>query len=161
MLLTQGVILAMPGILGIYFHSLICSSNYHEGVKLSGLNRSINREKLNYDHLVEVLCEEGTVQRALFLAYRRLISIRIHKKAFNPFGKFEFLNISKKIFAILQKSLDESENILALHNFSYDIICFMLPEVFIKDLQDLLSDASVKPSETITMQPYQIMWLKF
>lgn len=161
MLLTQGVILAMPGIPGIYFHSLVGSSNYHEGVKLSGLNRSINREKLNYDHLVEVLSEEGTVQRAVFLAYRRLISIRIHEKAFNPFGKFEFLNISKKIFAILQYSLDESENILALHNFSHDIISFVLPEVFIKDLQDLLSDANVKPSETITMQPYQIMWLKF
>ena len=46
MLVTQAAILAMPGVPGIYFHSLVGSKNYHDGVKHSGINRTINREKL-------------------------------------------------------------------------------------------------------------------
>ncbi len=161
MLLAQGLILAMPGIPGIYFHSLVGSSNYHAGVKFSGINRSINREKFNYDYLVDLLNEDSTIERTIFSAYRRLISIRVNEKAFNPFGKFEFLNINKKVFAILQHSLDESENILALHNFSNDTISFLLPDIFTKDLKDLLSNISVKQDKNVTMEPYQMMWLKF
>ena len=161
MLLAQGLVLAMPGIPGIYFHSLVGSRNDHEGVKLSGINRTINREKFNYDYLVNLLNEDGTIQRTVFSAYRRLISIRINEKAFNPFGKFEFLNVHNKMFALLQHSIDESESILALHNFANDTITFSLPSSFKRDLQDLLSNITVKSDESITMQPYQMMWLKY
>lgn len=161
MLLAESLILTMPGIAGIYFHSLVGSSNYHAGVKLSGINRTINREKFNYDYLVDLLNEDSTIQRMIFSAYRRLISIRVNEKSFNPFGKFEFLNISKKVFAILQHSLDESESILALHNFSNDTISFLLPKIFTKELKDLLSNENIKQDEDVTMEPYQMMWLKF
>ncbi len=161
MLLTQGVVLAMPGIPGIYFHSLVGSQNYHAGVKLSGINRTINREKFNYDYLVDLLNEDSSIERIIFSAYRRLISIRINEKAFNPFGKFKFLDINKKVFAVLKHSLDESESILALHNFSNDTISFLLPDVSKKELKDLLSNTNIKQNENVTMQPYQMMWLKF
>ena len=161
MLLAQGVILSMPGVAGIYFHSLVGSSNYYEGVKLSGINRTINRQKFNYDSLAHLLNEEGSLERTIFTSLRRLIWVHSHEKAFNPFGKFEFLTLHKNVFVILQHSLDESENILALHNFSNDIITVVLPDVFEKELQDLLSDESFARGADVSMQPYQMMWLKF
>ena len=51
MILSQAVVLAMPGVPGIYFHSLVGSRNYHEAVRKTRINRSINRDKLNYDNL--------------------------------------------------------------------------------------------------------------
>jgi len=160
MLLTQAVTLAMPGVPGIYFHSLVGSQNYHEGVNLSGINRSINREKFNYNHLVEKLNSEGSLEKIIFSAYRRLISIRTHESSFNPFGKFEFLDIKNGLFAILQHSLDKKESILALHNFYNEKITFMLPKEFIIPLNDLLSKTVVHVDEKIILEPYQVMWLK-
>ena len=161
MLLTQAVALAMPGVPGIYFHSLVGSQNYHEGVKLTGINRSINREKFNYNYLVEKLNSEGSLEKIIFSAYRRLISIRIHERGFNPFGEFEFLDIKNGLFVILQHSLDKKESILAIHNFYNEKITFMLPKEFIIPLNDLLSKTVVHVDEKITLEPYQVMWLKY
>ena len=160
MLLAQAATLAMPGVPGIYFHSLVGSRNYHEGVNLTGINRTINREKCNYNRLVEKLQCEGSLEKMVFSAYRRLLSIRIHESAFNPFGEFEFLEIDKSIFAIMQYSLDKEESILALHNFSnIDITC-SLPKSFQDPLKDLLSKSVIGVGKKIKLEPYQVMWLK-
>ncbi len=90
MLLAQATVLVMPGVPGIYFHSLVGSRNYHEGVKHSGVNRAINREKYNMDWLEEELAKQGALPKRMLDSYKRLISIRINEKAFDPFGKFEF-----------------------------------------------------------------------
>ncbi len=161
MLVTQAVTLSMPGVAGIYFHSLVGSRNYHEGVKFTGVNRSINREKFNYDILEEKLNSTGTIENIIFSAYRKLISIRTNEKSFNPFGEFEFLELHHSVFAILQHSLDKTESILALHNFSSATIHFNLPKKFTKDLKDLLSSTIIKPDEEIILEPYQVMWLKY
>jgi len=160
MLLTQAVALAMPGVPGIYFHSLVGSENNHEGVKLSGINRTINREKFNYDRLVAELETDGNLQKTIFVAYRRLLSIRTHEASFNPFGKFSFVTLHSKVFAIKQYSLDKKESIYALHNFSYDTISLELPKKTTYPLKDILTDIIVQESGTIEMAPYQIMWLK-
>lgn len=161
MLVTQAVTLSMPGVAGVYFHSLVGSSNYHEGVKFTGLNRSINREKFNYDHLEDKLNVDGTIEKMIFSSYKRLISIRTNEKSFNPFGEFEFLYIHKNVFAILQHSLDKTESILALHNFSNEQIKFELPKKYNKDLKDLLSSVTIKPESEVNLERYQVMWLKF
>ncbi|QSZ42674.1 sugar phosphorylase [Sulfurimonas aquatica] len=160
MLLTQAVALAMPGVPGIYFHSLVGSHNYHEGVKLSGVNRTINREKFNYDRLVKILESDGSMEKIIFSAYRRLISIRTHEKAFNPHSKFAFYDFHKSVFAIFQESLDKSESILALHNFSNKEVDFDLGDDFDVDMNDLLSNKTVSKREKVKLLPYQIMWLK-
>ncbi|MFT5661211.1 MAG: glycosidase [Sulfurimonas sp.] len=161
MLLTQAVTLAMPGVPGIYFHSLVGSRSYHEGVKLSGINRTVNREKFNYDRLVETLSDDNSIEKIIFTAYRRLISIRINEKSFNPFGSFDFLSLHKSVFAVMQDSLDKTESILALHNFSNEIVSFSLPQSIDIAFYDLLSAQKIsKENRVISMQAYQVMWLK-
>jgi len=161
MLLTQAVTLAMPGVPGIYFHSLVGSKSYHEGVKLSGINRTVNREKFNYDRLVETLSDDNSIEKIIFTAYRRLISIRINEKSFNPFGSFEFFTLHKSVFVIRQDSLDKKESILALHNFSNETVSFSLPKSIDAALYDLLSALKIpKENRVISMQAYQVMWLK-
>ena len=160
MLLTQAVVLAMPGVPGIYFHSLVGSRNYFEGVKLTGINRSINREKFNYKFLVDRLTNDGNFEKVIFNSYKRLISIRTHEKAFNPFGGFEFLDLHKSVFVIMQYSVDKEESILSINNFSNATISFNLPEKINYPLIDLLTDKKFEKQTKIELEPYQVLWLK-
>jgi len=160
MLLTQAVVLAMPGVPGIYFHSLVGSRNYFEGVKLTGVNRSINREKFNYKYLVEKISNDGNFEKSIFASYKRLISIRTHEKAFSPFGKFEFLDLGESVFAIMQYSIDEKERVLAINNFANATISVHLPKSIAYPLEDILSDIKIENATTIQLEPYQVLWLK-
>jgi len=140
---------------------LVGSTNYFEGVKLTGINRSINREKFNYNFLETLLTTDGNPEKIIFSAYKRLISIRINEAAFNPFGKFEFLDLDKKLFAILRHSVNEEEHILAIHSFSQESMKLRLPKELTKNAIDLLSDKKYIINTEIEIEPYQVLWLKF
>jgi len=167
MLVTQATVLAMPGVPGIYFHSLVGSQNYHDGVKHSGVNRTINREKYNVDWLENELSKQGSLQKTMFDSYKRLISIRTSEEAFNPFGEFQILNLDTRIFAIDQVCSENTHRILALHNFSDKEVSIDLPKDILLPLCDLITSSCTnfsyeeeKQSRKITLEPYQIMWLK-
>ncbi len=167
MLLAQATVLVMPGVPGVYFHSLVGSRNYHDGVKHSGSNRTINREKYNFDWLEKELSTQGSLAKKMLDSYKRLISIRINEKSFNPFGNFEFLDLDERLFVIDQISRDNKERILAIHNFSNEEVTVAVPENITSPLCDILSANcnqyecdDCKSRREITLEPYQMMWLK-
>lgn len=159
MLLTQAAMLAMPGIPGIYFHSLVGSRNYHEGVKLTGVKRTINREKLNIDRLHNELHEKGSLREAVFNDYMNLIQIRTTHEAFDPFVEFKFLDIHESVFAIY-KHID-SESILALHNFSDKHIMCELPDSVPQQVKELIDGIEIQHEGNISLAPYSVMWLSW
>ena len=160
MLLSQGTVLAMPGVPGIYFHSLVGSRNYHDGVKHTGINRSINREKFHIDWLENELSEQSNLSKIIFDSYRRLISIRINEKAFNPFGDFSFFDLEPRLFVVQQACSDNKEYVFAIHNFSNEQVKCIIPDEITLPLKDLLSSYEVDQTRQVTLEPYQIMWLK-
>ena len=160
MLISQAAALAMPGVPGIYFHSLVGSKNYHEGVKHTGINRMINREKFNINWLENELSREGSLSKIIFDSYRRLISIRINEKAFNPFGHFYFLDLDPRLFVVVRGCMENIERILAIHNFSNEQVKCTIPDEIPLPLKDLLSLYEVDETREILLEPYQIMWLK-
>ena len=159
MILSQAVVLAMPGVPGIYFHSLVGSRNYHEAVRKTRINRSINRDKLNYDNLKELLEEEGSLQKILFKRYKQLLSIRITEDAFNPFGKYEFFDLGSKVFAIKRYASDDNESILALFNFTGESVEIVLPDEYTGHLVDIITHTKIHVQD-LALEPYQIVWLK-
>jgi sucrose phosphorylase len=159
MLLAQGTTLVMPGVPGIYFHSLVGSRNYHDGVKHSGINRTINREKYNFEWLEKELATEGTLQKSVFDSYKRLISIRTNEEAFNPFGDFEFYDLGSKLFCVEQTCCEKVDFVVAIHNFANENVTCTLPEKFSMELEELLTNTKTN-EKTLTLEPYQMMWLK-
>lgn len=158
MLLTQAVALAMPGVPGIYFHSLFGSRNYLEGVKMTGINRSINREKFNANWLESRLMEEGSLERMVFMAYKRLLSIRINESAFNPFGPFVFLDLHPALFCIHRESKQLDSHILAVHNFSAEPVQFRLPDYLELPASECIANTRITERETI-IDGYGVMWI--
>jgi sucrose phosphorylase len=159
MLVTQAAVLAMPGVPGIYFHSLFGSRNYHEGVKKTGVNRSINREKFNVKWLWHQIETEGTLERKLFLRYRRLLEVRINESAFNPFGPFLFMNLGAQLFCVHHESTELDSHILTIHNFADYDVTVTLPEYLQLPAMELISAKQVHERE-VTIEPYGILWLK-
>jgi sucrose phosphorylase len=159
MILSQAVTLTMPGVPGIYFHSLVGSQSYYEAVRNTRRNRTINREKLNFDNIKEELEDENGLRYNIFKRYKQLISIRTNEKCFDPYSKFECLEVSPKIFGMKHYAKDESEYIITLYNFSNRSVSVDISDYSEDDLLEIITHKLYKQKK-ITIEPYGILWLK-
>ncbi len=157
LLVSQAIMLAMPGVPGIYFHSLVGSSNDVEGVKRSGRYRSINREKLDYETLMSELQDDGSIRDQVFSALKSLLQIRKSDSAFHPFGGFEFPGLGDEVFAAVRLAPDKNRTVIAIHNLT-DRDVTVTPQTNSRSFTDLVSGQELALSE-ITLRPYQFMWL--
>ncbi|MFT4303013.1 MAG: sugar phosphorylase [Candidatus Woesearchaeota archaeon] len=121
-LASQSVILFSKGIPGIYIHSLLGSRNWIEGVKKSGINRRINREKLNYNKLLQEL-KLKSHRKEVLLNYKKLIEFRKSDESFNPYNSEKVLK-SDNCLLVLQR-----KNRIVVINFSDDIVKYKLKEI--------------------------------
>jgi sucrose phosphorylase len=153
---AQAIMLSLVGMPGIYFHSLFGSRGWAGGVKQTGRNRTINREKLHYDELQHQLADETSLRSRVFTKYSQLLKVRSAWPAFHPHGTQRILHIHPSVFAVERISPDGSSRILCLHNVNSEQISFSTSYTTAIDLftgQDI-------QSSNITLEPYQVTWLK-
>lgn len=152
-LLTQSVMLTMPGIPGIYYHSLLGSENDREAAIESGINRRINRKKLELSELRDSLSRKGSLRNRIFERYSQMLEVRGNEAVFNPFGTAEY-SCEDEVF-IIRRERGESV-VFAIHNFSDK-------EVGISSLngsyKDILSGKSWDSDQKI-IPAFGFVWLK-
>lgn len=151
---SQAIALSLKGVPALYYHSLLGSRNYHEGVKQTGANRAINREKLQIAKLKRELETPGTVRYLVFQRLTELIQKRRSQKAFHPQGKQHILNLHPGIFALERHSPDGEKCILCLINVSDSTVDLTLDHPAGKDI---LSGRVVE--KNISIKPYEVLWL--
>lgn len=140
-LAAQAIMLALRGVPGIYFHSLFGSRNWTDGVKTTGQNRTINREKMDRASLEKELAHPGSLRRLVFEGYRSLLAQRSANPAFHPHGGQEIFDAGPGIFAVLRTAPDDSAKTLCLQNVTGQSQAVALPQV------------------TGKLAPYQTLWL--
>lgn len=153
-IVSQAMMLALAGVPGIYLHNLFGSRNWHAGVQQTGRARTINREKLQVDDLRAALADETSLRQRVLSAYKQLLSVRRENPAFHPLATQEILELSSGVFAILRQQ--DASAVYALHNVTSQAQPVSLN--LVGAWRDLLSD-KVCNGGTITLQPYQVMWL--
>ena len=153
---AQAIMLALIGVPGIYFHSLFGSRGWTEGVKQTGRNRTINREKGQFDELQDQLADENSLRFKVFKRYSQLLKARSSSTAFHPHGTQTVLNPHPSVFAVERISPDEKSRVLCLHNVSEKKISFTTNY---KSANDLVTGHEIQISN-ITLEPYQVLWLK-
>ncbi len=167
---SQAVMLCMAGVPGIYIHSLLGSGNWYKGVEDSGINRRINREKMELDALDAELDAEESLRQLIFTGFRDLLKIRRAHKAFDPVSPQVVLKLDPEVFALIRTAHDGSENILCIQNTSRRRLYMTLDgrncPVPLDDDYDCLTDggSSIQAeggSWTITMEPYEVLWVRF
>jgi sucrose phosphorylase len=152
-LLTQSVMLTMPGVPGIYYHSLIGSQNDRQAALESGINRRINRAKLDYPDLAQQLDTPTTIRHRVLSRYKQLLAVRREQPAFDPYGPADY-ECQGPVFVI--RRFAREERVIAVHNFSdRQVTVEQLPE----DMVDLISGEPVIGGKC-RLKPFEYRWLK-
>lgn len=164
-LVAQAIMLALMGMPGIYFHSLFGSRGWAEGVKQTGRNRTINRQKLERAALEHELAEPGSQRSRVFHGYSRLLKARAGNPAFNPYAPQRVIECGDAVFAVLRISPDDRQRVLCLHNLSNrpqqpSPDCDRLFGASSNSSLDLIARERMQVrSRAIELRPYQVLWL--
>jgi len=161
-LTSQAIMLALRGIPGIYFHSLVGTPNYYEGVKESGHARRINRRRYQLEELMQTVNDDENPQARVFEGYKRLLAVRKQQPAFHPNGPQRVLPLEDSaILAFERTSPEVSQRIVVVANLSGDARDWRPPAEFHQAaMHDLLSDARFDQGAKIALEAYQIRWLE-
>ena len=116
-LCSQAVALALPGVPGLYIHSLLGTRNDEEGVHATGRNRSINRRKWQEADLLEWL-RDSNGGAWIFRNYLKMLSTRKEHAAFHPDGKMTLLDTDASLLGFLRVSPEGTERVLCLFNLT-------------------------------------------
>ncbi|MCD4685523.1 MAG: sugar phosphorylase [Anaerolineae bacterium] len=160
---SQAIQLAFMGMPGIYVHSLLGSRNWNAGVAQTGHNRAINREKLHLDEVEAALDDPASLRAQVFRAYRDLIACRVQEHAFHPNAPQTVLHLDARVLALLRQSVDGSAQIVALHNVANATVPIALADLPVQGASsyyDLVSGAQIASNAVLTLEPYQVAWLK-
>jgi len=161
---SQSILLSFIGVPGIYVHSLFGTNNYSEGVENTGQKRTINRKKFEFNTLERELSCKSSKSYKVFTTFKELIKKRRKEEAFNPNGDQKVLYLSRGIFSFIRTSPDCQEKIIVLTNITNKRQEFFISEkecgLNNRKLIDIISENSVNIENKITLEPYQIMWLK-
>lgn len=155
---SQAVMLALQGIPGIYFHSLVGSQNDIEGMELWNHARRINRHKYDLIELEQAL-NENPLQRQIYEGYQRLLQIRTRQAAFQPDAKQQVIDTPHPTLLALMRGSDD-DSILCITNFGQESVALDLTTLLENRYQvDLISGTEI-PDVNLSIPPGTTMWLK-
>jgi sucrose phosphorylase len=118
---SQAVMLAMAGIPGVYFHSIVGEHNWTEGPgRPEGVNRDINRRRLSWREIEEILDDPEGEAGWIANVYAAMLRARRGCPAFHPDAAQEIVATDGHLLAILRESLDGDRRVLCLFSFMED-----------------------------------------
>jgi len=155
-LLAHAILLTMPGLPAIYFHSIFGSVNDLKGLEESGQNRRINRKKFEYNYLNDLLKNPISRESIMLLGIKRLIDIRKNEPAFDPYGKFEVMSPFNGVFGLSRKTVSEKDSIYGYFNLTQKPVEVQLEQG--ESWLDIIS--SNIHSNSLSLKPLGFVWLK-
>ncbi len=150
---SQVLLMSVVGIPAIYIHSLLGSRNDYLGVEKSGINRRINREKLDYSKLCEKL-DKDSFRKEILKQLLNVLTIRREESAFSPIAKQEVMFLDKRIFAIKRINSETNSTVTVLINVSSKQVVLNVPITG----KELFTGRKI--DENIVMNGLEFMWIK-
>lgn len=156
-LAAQAVALVLPGVPGVYIHSILGSLNWTDGVELTGRARTINRASVQVDALDAELADGRQRRARVFFPYRHMIRVRSRQPAFDPGAAMQILSVEDRVFAV--KRWSAQQTLVALTNFCADCLTVNLSGAAGTPTHwDLLSGRRYDGGQ-IALAGYQSVWL--
>jgi len=152
-ILAQSILLSIIGVPAIYIHSLVGSRNYYDGVKNTGRNRSINRELLDFEKLVNEIENKDNLRNKIYQKYVEVIDIRKKEVCFHPNANMEIVDIDNRLFCY--KRINGDSEILVINNMSNEEVDITIDKGYV----DIISNEIIR-SKTTKLKSYQMKWLK-
>ena len=164
---ARSIALVLRGVPGIYLPSLFGARNDTAAVLDGDEARAINRKTLDEEALFGLLGDRESWVHQVAVRFRRLIQRRIEALAFHPNADQEILSANHAVFAVLRRTRDGRQRVLALTNVTAQGRQVRLTG---EDLggrngawRDLISGqrvpASPDGSLDVALRPYGVLWL--
>lgn len=171
-LAAQSIMLILAGVPGIYYHSLVGSENWEQGLQETGDGRAINRRRLDYEQLSSELATGGSLRALVFDGFKEMIRARAESEAFDPAAPAAVLPTPPSLLAVLRSSVDERAHVLCLVNVTGEPAAGVftkeqLPGIAEPGFEDLLSGDYVYPTSeagggfSIELEAYEALWLRY
>ncbi len=161
------IALVLRGVPGIYLHSLIGTPNDIAAVLATDSKRDINRTVMDAQAIDQTLKDPLSKISRINRELGRLITIRTQQQAFHPNGPQKILMQAPQVFTVLRTSPQGDQHILALTNVSNQVCHMEVPLTALGSEQthwfDLVSGMewmADKDTLFLTLQPYDVVWLK-
>ncbi|QPS71639.1 sugar phosphorylase [Lactococcus garvieae] len=149
---AHSILLSVLGVPAIYYHSLFGSRNDYVGLESSGINRRINREKLDGPTLAEELLH-NPYRKGIFNGLIEMLDVRSTQTAFNPYGTQEILDLDARIFAVKRHNSKTGATVLSLTNVSDQAVTLM-------NIQGTNLLTGEKTTGTLHLPAYAYAWIK-
>jgi sucrose phosphorylase len=108
------------------------------------------------DRLINELEDAKSLRSRVFSRYKQLLNTRKSHAAFHPHGSQTILDLHPSVFAVERISPDQKSQALCLHNVSAEQVFFV---VHYGAGTDLFTGQSFEGTN-ITLEPYQVLWMK-
>ncbi|MFN2323577.1 MAG: sugar phosphorylase [Trueperaceae bacterium] len=114
MLCAHALMLALPGVPGVYVHSLLGSRNDSVALAATGRARSINRGRFAWDELVAELADPRGRRRQVLDGLRHLLRTRAAHPAFHPAAPQRWPEAPANVAAIVRST--PTHDVVCLHH---------------------------------------------
>ena len=164
---SRSISLVLQGVPGIYVHGAIGTSNDHELTKKTNHKRDVNRSVIDSKTIAKGLTDPNSKISLLRRAGSKLNLTRTRHRAFHPNGRQHVLMVSPHVFTVLRTSPEGDEHVLTMTNVTSSTTQI---EIQLSDLNiqhhhwhDLLGDKTWVAEGnkiSVTLEPYDVIWLK-
>lgn len=161
-LCAQSIMLVLQGLPAFYIHSLLGTPNDQRGVEVTGRLRSINRKRWQWDELVAQLETPHGAQHLVHHELRRRIRIRQQYPAFSPSNAQKIHDLDSRLFIVQRGNGDDS--VWCVCNTTAQDVELPLVKILHQmegQALDLLTEQHHALEKSVTLLPYQTMWLTF
>ena len=156
-LASQAAALVLPGVPGVYIHSILGSTNWTEGVARTGRARTINRQKLAAPAVNADLADPDSFRAKVFHPYLHMVRVRTRQPAFHPGAGMEVLEKDPRVFAV--RRFCPEQTILAAVNLCAQPVSFTIPDMDSSGAPIDLLSGKQWASPDVTLAPFQAAWL--
>ena len=161
-LLTQLMVLALPGVPALYLPALLATANDLGRFRRTGHRRDLNRPQFKKSSLERRLQDPESDAAAVLVALKQAIAVRATQPALHPDGQLQVLTPDRVDRVVLHRS-HAGHDLVAVHNVTSTRLT--LDPFGLLDLEDTdpwvdcLSGRTLEPCRRHLLNPYEVLWL--
>jgi sucrose phosphorylase len=166
-LASRSIVMMIKGVPGIYIHGALGSVNDYRAFEASGVKRDINRGIIEAGDVRKSLEDPNSKLSLIFKLGIGHMRARREQRAFHPQGTQRVLALSASVFAVLRISPEGDRHILTITGItdrtvevSVSLKDFGVKDTHWEDIADGRSFVAEGDVLRLTVEPYDVMWLK-
>ena len=161
LLAAHALMLALPGVPGVYVHSLLGSRNDTAALAATGRARSINRGRFVWEELTAELADPLGRRRQVLDGLRHLLRTRAAHRAFHPAAPQRWPEAPMNVAAIVRST--PTHDVLCLHQVGGPSCSVdgarLLGRRWATGARDLLRGGSV-PDAHVSLAAHEVRWIE-